>query len=299
MPDPTRVDIYLEPPLLASAQAGAHNFIAKMTRVLQNANVRVTYRPINGAAGDPEARVLSHMAPLPDRPGLIFRRCYHYPFWQIEARPERWLWDVAQARFAPSPDRAEVLRFYRFWQKRLFGTAPAEAHRDGPVYVPLQGRLLQHRSFQSCSPLEMLEHVLSHAAGPVVAALHPKEEYSRAEKDALEVLAARYPRLELTTGGMERHLQHCSYVVTQNSAAAFSGYFFGKPALFFGESDFHHIGVRADLLQPAASFAAVAQARPDFAGYVHWFWQEMCINAGRPEAEKKIAARFRRFGWRV
>ena len=82
-------------------------------------------------------------------------------------------------------------------------------------------------------------------------------------------------------GEMVRHLQSCAFVVTQNSAAAFSGYFFGKPALFFGQIDFHHIGVRADLADLSHSFDAVGQAAPDFAAYIRWFWQEHCINAGR------------------
>ncbi|WOI15899.1 hypothetical protein [Sulfitobacter sp. LC.270.F.C4] len=231
---------------------------------------------------------------------MVFRRCYHYPFWQIEARPERWLWDVAQAKFDPAlvnPDEAK--RFYRFWQKRLFADAPQQARRDGPIYVPLQGRLLQERSFQSCSPIAMLEHTLAQCSGAVVAALHPKETYSAEELSALENLAERHPRLILTSGDMERHLQHCAFVVTQNSAAAFSGYFFGKPALLFGEIDFHHIGVRADLADLSHSFAAVQQAAPDFAAYLWWFWQDNCINAGRAEAEEKIAARLRRFGWQV
>jgi hypothetical protein len=298
MQDHAQVDIYLEPPLRQSAEAGTHNFIGKLARVLENAQFRVTYRDIGAPARAADALSLSHMAPAPTSRGLVFRRCYYYPFWQIEARPERWLWDVAVAEFDPSGvDPKQAQRFYSFWQKRVFGDAPQQSNRDGPIYVPLQGRLLQRRSFQSCSPLEMLTLTLAHSTGPVVAALHPKEVYSPEELTALEALAARHPRLTLTMGEMVRHLQSCAFVVTQNSAAAFSGYFFGKPALFFGEIDFHHIGVRADLADLSHSFDAVRQAAPDFAAYIWWFWQEHCINAGRAEAEEKIVARFKRFGW--
>ncbi len=300
MQDRAHVDIYLEPPLRESAEAGAHNFIGKVAHVLENAQLRVTYRNIDDPLGDPNGLSLTHMAPAPTAHGLVFRRCYYYPFWQIEARQERWLYDVAQSKFDPANiDPEAASRFYKFWQNRLFGEAPQQARRDGPIYVPLQGRLLQRRSFQSCSPLAMLEHTLVHCPGAVVAALHPKEAYSSKELSALENLAARHPRLTLTLGNMERHLQGCAFVVTQNSAAAFSGYFFGKPALFFGKIDFHHIGVRADLADLSYSFAAAQEATPDFAAYLWWFWQENCINAGRSEANGKIAARFRRFGWPV
>ena len=300
MQDRAEVDIYLEPPLRESAEIGAHNFIGKVARVLEKAQFRVTYRDIGGSVSAPDALTLSHMTPAPTTRGLIFRRCYDYPFWQIEARPERWLWDVALGEFDPALiDPIEAQRFYRFWQKRLFGSAPEQTRRDGPIYVPLQGRLLQRRSFQSCSPIEMLEHTLAQSTCPVVAALHPKEVYSAEELTALERLAAQHPGLTLTMGQMERHLQNCAFVVTQNSAVAFSGYFFGKPALFFGQIDFHHIGVRADLADLGQCFAAAERAEPDFAAYLWWFWQDNCINAGRAEADEKITARLRRFGWSV
>jgi len=300
MQDRARVDIYLEPALRESAEAGAHNFIRRVTHVLENARFRVAFRDSGGPVRDPDGYALSHMTPAPTARGLVFRRCYHYPFWQIEARPERWLWDVAQAQFNPAQVQAKAAgQFYRFWQNRLFAEAPQQVRRDGPIYVPLQGRLLQRRSFQSCTPMEMLEHTLDHGDRPVVAALHPKEDYTAQEQTALETLAARHPQLQVTMGEMERHLATCAYVVTMNSAAAFSGYFFGKPALFFGDIDFHHIGVKADLSDLEAGFATVAQAKPDYAAYLYWFWQENCINAGRPEAEEKIAARLRRFGWPV
>jgi hypothetical protein len=98
---------------------------------------------------------------------------------------------------------------------------------------------------------------------------------------------------------MEHHLQHCDFVVSQNSAAAFAGYFFGKPALLFGKIDFHHIAEPANMAQLPDSFDAAVTARPAFDRYVHWFWQENCINAGRADARAKILARFQRFGWPI
>ena len=280
---------------------GQHNFIGKIVNVLGRAGFDVRYEAF-GVRGVPEGQgwSMSHIKTPPDGRGLCFRRVYHYPFWQIEQSAERWAWDVAQDVFAPDPAEAkQAAWFYGYWQKRLFGEAPSRTSKDGFVYVPLQGKLLDHRPFQICSPLDMVEHCLAQTSGPVITTLHPNERYERTERAALRKLEKTHPRLTVQTGGMENLLAGCDYVVTQNSSVAFNGYFFGKAALLFRKTDFHHIAVQADLDDLGAGFAAVQQVTPDYATYIHWFWQKNSINAGRPEAEEMIAARLRRLGWPV
>ncbi|MEQ6202952.1 hypothetical protein ABMC88_07835 [Sulfitobacter sp. HNIBRBA2951] len=296
---PDTVTFYMEPELCESARAGKHNFIGKVAQVVQAAGMGVDYAPF-GPRGAPsgKGRTLSHIKAPPDADGLCFRRAYHYPFWQIEQTSERAAWDVAQRLFDPDPSEAEeAARFYAFWQKRLFGKAPQSARRDGFIYVPLQGKLSAHRPFQICSPLDMVRACLTHTDKPVVATVHPNEVYSAPEIAALEAMAKADPRLTVQRGGMDDLLPYCDYVVTQNSSVAFNGYFFGKSALLFRKADFHHIATLAEADDLTEGFAAVQTAAPDYAAYIHWFWQRNCINAGRPEAEETIAARLRRFGW--
>lgn len=291
------VTFLMEPALCASAQAGKHPFIRKMADVLGRGGLDVQFALFGTRCA---GRTISHIKAPPDGAGLCFRRVYHYPFWQIEQTAERWAWDVAQAPFEPDKEAAkEAARFYGFWQNRLFGAAPQDITQNGFVYVPLQGRLLDHRPFQICSPLEMVAHCLAHSPLRVIATLHPNEAYSTAEITALEQLERAHPRLSVQTGGMETLLGACNFIATQNSSVAFNGYFFGKPALLFRKADFHHIAVQADLNDLAAGFDAVQHTAPDYAAYVHWFWQQNSINAGRPDAEEKIAARLRRFDWPV
>ncbi|MEH6646169.1 hypothetical protein [Sulfitobacter sp.] len=301
MSNPETVTFYMEPELCQSAQAGKHNFIGKLADVMTRAGMDVQYA-LFGPRGAPEVQgwSMSHIKTPPDARGLCFRRAYHYPFWQIEKSAERWAWDVAQAPFIPDPAEAtEAARFYSFWKIRLFGDAPQQGTRDGMVYVPLQGKLLDHRPFQICSPIEMVEHCLSHTSGTVIATLHPGERYGKAEVAALTALERAHKRLTVQAGGMADLLVHCDYVVTQNSSVAFNGYFFGKPALLFRKGDFHHIAVQAELDDLAAGFEAVRRSTPNYSAYIHWYWQKNSINAGRPEAEEKIAQRLRRFGWKV
>lgn len=293
------VTFYMEPALCESAVSGKHNFLGKVADVLAQAGLSVgfTQLPPHGAPAG-KGWSLSHIKSPPDARGLCFRRAYHYPFWQIEQSAERWAWDVAQSDFIPDPaDTKEAKRFYGFWQNRLFGDAPKAASRDGFVYVPLQGKLLDHRPFQICSPIDMVRHCLGHTDRRIIAALHPNERYSDTEIEALERLQATNTRLAVQTGGMQELLKTCEYIVTQNSSVAFNGYFFAKPSLLFRKADFHHIAVQADPNDLAAGFHAVSRIKPDYCAYVHWYLQRNSINAGRPEAAAQIVARLRRFDW--
>lgn len=299
MKDDPIIRFYLEEPLRKNAAGGAHNFIGLIEKVLTKAHFRIAFLALPAPGDSFDGYSLSHMVNPPNERGLVFRRVYHYPFWQIDAVAQRWSWDVSRAVFDPDSTSDDAPRFYRFWQKRLFGDAPKNTSREGFVYAPLQGHLQRRRLFQSCTPLEMIEHTLRHSERKVIATLHPKETYSRSDMAALNTLAANHPKLSIVTGNMLQYLQTCDYVVTQNSGVAFSGFFFGKPALLFAKIDFHHIAVRADLDALDECFDKVAGHAPAYDKYIWWFWQHQSINAGREDAETKIAARLQRFGWPV
>lgn len=299
------VDFYLEPSLKASAKAGKHNFIGKVISVLEKGGFSTEIHG-NSLAERKASDAKPHYAmfhmdqPLNNR-GLTMRRVYHYPFWQIEPNTDRWDWRVAKSRFYPDKiDAEEAQKFYNFWRKRLFGDAARDTTQDGFIYVPLQGRLAERRSFQTCSPIEMLVAVLQQDPGRrVIATLHPNEVITAAERAKLDTLAKRFPRLKLRDAPMEEMLQRCDYVVTQNSSVAFNGYLFGKPCVLFARVDFHHIAGDVFHNGREAAFAAVHGDLPDFAKYLWWFWQEMSINAGREGAENKIRQAIRRGGWPI
>ncbi len=294
---------YLDDGMRQSAAAGQHNFIAKIAGVAQNAGYRVDYCQNSATERAKSAHrrgySMFHMdGPLRDH-ALTIRRAYHYPFWAIEPSARRWEWRVARAEF-PTQDvpRKAADRFYDFWRKRLFGSAPDCPTKEGFVYVPLQGRLLDHRSFQACSPLDMLRAVLRHDTDrQIVTTLHPKEQYSPDELSVLRHMAQTHPRLHVRTGEMQAMLQTCDYVVTQNSGVAFDGFFFAKPAVLFGQIDFHHIAANVADMGVEKAIRQGPLLVPDYAGYVHWFWQVMSINAGRADADQQIQAALSRAGW--
>lgn len=291
MDQPRITRIYLEKSLRASAEAGQHNFLNLVSNVLTARGHRVAWHSSTSAERAKGAMrpgyALIHMKPPVGPRCLVFRRAYHYPFWQIDQTDARWDWQVALSTF---PERRVdgADGFYARWRQRIW--ADVTPTRGGYIYVPLQGRIQDHRSFQSMSPIAMLRHIRTARPGqPIIATLHPKEHYSASDLAALRGL--NDPDLRIETGQMERFLPHCDVVATMNSSAAFNGYLLGKPAVLYAQIDFHHIA-----LTPQGWLQADTHD-PDYAAYIHWFWQQMSINAGHPSAEAKINAKLDYFGW--
>jgi len=293
--------LYLDAPALRRVEAGTHNFFGKVITAVTGAGWQVLVEESTLAsrlaAPARPGYALYHMEePTHDR-ALTCRRSYVGAFWQIEAVAERWNWPVARAAFAPETvDGRQAEIFFRNWKNRLWpgGIDPTDR---GHIFVPLQGRLLDHRSFQSMSPVAMLETLLARSGRKVTATLHPSEIYLDDEIAALEALAARHPRLTVQKGGSAEVLASCAMVACENSAMAFEGYFLEKPALLFARIDFHHIAASVPRDGIEAAFAP--RPVPDYRRYLYWFLQERAINAGRGDSGDRILAALRRNGWPI
>ncbi|MGO4851717.1 hypothetical protein [Phaeovulum sp. W22_SRMD_FR3] len=295
--------LYLDTPTLSQVRAGQHNFFNRLRGAVEGQGWRVELRENTLAelAKAPLRRghALFHMS-VPHPGALTCRRSYLGAFWRIEACAERWRWPVALAAFdAAAVDPELARRFAGRLRQSLHPAGLPQRDPAGMIFVPLQGRLSEHRSFQSMSPLAMLETLLQRfSPRPVLATLHPRESYLEAELQALDRLAAAHPNFRWQNGGSAAALADCALVATQNSAMAIQGYLLHKPALLFAEIDFHHIAASVPREGMAALDRALTQ-RPDFDAYLWWFLQEQAINAGRPECEAQILAALRRGGWAI
>jgi hypothetical protein len=303
MPQPVPLRLYLDAPTLSQVRAGQHNFFNRLRGAVEGQGWRVELRE-NTLAETVKAplrrgHALFHMS-TPHEGALTCRRTYLGAFWHIEACAERWRWPVALAGFDAGgidPDLAR--RFAERLRQSLHPAGIPQRDPAGMIFVPLQGRLSEHRSFQSMSPLAMLETLLQRfSPRPVLATLHPRESYLEAEVQALDRLTAAYPNFRWQNGGSAVALAGCALVATQNSAMAIQGYLLHKPALLFAEIDFHHIAASVPREGLAALDRALEQ-RPDFDAYLWWFLQAQAINAGRPECEAQILAALRRGGWQI
>lgn len=298
------VTFYLGKGMLESAEKGQHNFINLMSEVLQESGFHIHFHPDTGVARlMAETRPgysIYHMKQPQHKRALTICRAYFYPFWHIEASAKRWEWDVALMRFDPrGVVRAEADHFYDRWQRKLFQQRPNDATRGDFIYVPLQGLIRQKRAFQWCSPIEMLERTAARFPNKrVLTTLDPEEDYTSADRMALAMAIGRHPRIEIVDRPAELCLQDCDFVVSMNSEAAFSAYFFGKPVVLYGEIDFHHIAGSVIRDGEDAAFSVIHK-QPDYAGYVWWFLQIMAVNGGRDDAKDRIKFILRRHGWPI
>lgn len=294
------LNVYLHPPILQMARAGKLGFLNRMRRLIEARGWQMEIRP-----SGPDARrtapglpgfALYHMEkPSHDR-AMTFRRAYHYPFWRLERVAERWRWPVALARFDPaSADAGAAADFAASLRDRVLPGPPPI--RGKHVLIPLQGRIRQRRSFQSMSPLQMVEAVAA-TGRPAIATPHPKEPLKADDRAALQALEARFPNLTIG-GDTARLLRDCAFVATQNSAVAFDGYVLGKPAVLFGQSDFHHIALNVADLGATEALARAPDHRPDFAGYLHWFLRRSSLDMMAPDADDRLLSAMRKGGWPV
>ncbi len=298
MSESKRLDVYLEAPMLATARAGSFNFLNQLKVALEDVGWQVAWHE-TGPAARAEAPYragysLFHMEPPTHERALTFRRAYFYPFWQIEPVAQRWRFNVAESDFYP--DHVDPGKAAFFTNKLRERVMPGPAPTKGDLaLVPLQGRIRSCRSFQTISPVEMVETVAK-PGRPTVATLHPNETYTAEDRAALDDLAARYPNL--TIGGKTMQLlRDCAYVATQNSAVAFEGFLLGKPAVLFGQSDFHHIALNTAELGAEEALAQAPDHRPDFARYLFWFLRMKVVNATAPDVGDQIRRAMKRGGW--
>lgn len=294
----TDLHLYLPSPLREDTQAGGVNIVS---RIIAATGLRPVFHgdtEAERARAGGEGLHLFHMQEPTGPRVLNLRRAYAYPFWRIEATNERWRFDVALADFdAGSVDMAEARPFFRRQQARFLGEGP-DPVRDGFIFMPLQGRLRDHRSFQAMSPVQMIEATLDHDPRPIRATLHPREIYDAADMAVLDRLQARFPRFRLVQAEAGALLRTCDLVVTQNSSVALAGFFAKKPAVLFARIDFHHIAGSVPRDGLAGAFAR-AQGPAPFVEYLHWFFRTACINGGAPDAADQILRRMRRHGWAV
>lgn len=305
MPSHDHLRIYLDPATLAMAENGGFGFVNKVQAAFEGHGVAVDL------VEDTDAERMNSLVwpgyslflmkdPFHAR-ALSMRRAYYYPYWRIEATAKRWEFEVAKKTFDPGGiDPVPARDWFNRWRRNLFGKAALKTEKSGLIYVPLQGRLLSRRSFQSMSPMEMVAEVQARAGTRrILLGLHPGESYTPEEMQSVERVAKDDGRVSVQTGGMDEALRVCDLVATQNSTAALSGLFFRKPAILFGESDFHHQMPRVSQLGVDEAWRQVEAARPPVARYLYWFVHLNAIKADTDEAGAQIVETCRAHGWDV
>lgn len=230
---------------------------------------------------------------------LNLRTAYLPNFWRIEETNDRTRFAVAARAFDPAeiePDTAETFVAARRGPV-LGGRKPTT---EGFIFLPLQGRLSERRSFQTMSPLQMIAATLAaDPHRPIKATLHPRETYAPEEIEALHRIEADEPRFQLSSRPSADLLAACDYVVTMTSGLAFHGFFAAKPAVLFGRIDFHHIAANVWQHGVAPAFAQALADPPPFAPYLFWFLRRQSIAGFEKRTHERIRERCRALDWPI
>lgn len=290
-----RLYFYLKPGPREAIRAGK-SMPARIVAAVQGAGWQVTLCPESERPDIPH-RDGFHLV-LNNDPGsdrcLVLRPAGFEPFWQIQPSNQRWDWDIAAKTYRP-PDVAQdrIDAFVSTWRDQVLKASPGSG---GGILVPLQGRLIERRSFQSASPLVMLHEVLRHWPDRVVTAtLHPSERYSPEEINALQALGRDFPRLNLQP--RPDALATADLVVTQNSTLAFKGFLLNKPAMLWARIDWHHnaASVPRDGMEQAFAQAEIPR---DHGRYLFWYLRRQSLWAW-DDNPKPILKRLSALGWPI
>jgi len=244
--------------------------------------------------------LFNKLEPL-DEKGLTFRKNYFDPFWKIEASNARWTWPIVSKQFdEPLAKRERIMRFAETLRRRHLSTVSGSASVDDFVFIPLQGRLLVQRSFQTISPIQMLSTVARHMKNQqIVATYHPGENYTDQEREELANVCMKHPNVTISERKASDLIEKCSCVISENSSVTLLAYLLHKPCALFAEIDFHHIALKANVSDFSQTIAELANYKADYDGYLWWFFQEQSINSSKPDAGKKIRNTLRRHGWTI
>lgn len=306
LPNQKSVTVYANKYRLNDIEQGTFRFFNKMKSAFESIGYNVATKEDSNenillSSSDPGYSLILEGEPLNSK-SLCFRRAYTEPFWQIEKSAKRWEFEVASLPFLPDDTNSQPARYFtRYWRKKLFGHADLLRETPKHILCPLQGQLLRQRSFQSMSPLEMLEELAAHESSrPILATLHPSENYSQEEISALNIVMYRHKNISVSRADTKTLISSSSYIATMNSTVSFWGMFWGVPSVLFGRVDFHHL--HPNTFDNSVIEAIKLQDSVDtslYEKYIYWFWKQQSIRSWSDDAEKSILNVVNRRGWRL
>ncbi|MFV0408480.1 MAG: hypothetical protein ACK5LJ_01885 [Paracoccus sp. (in: a-proteobacteria)] len=294
----TRIlNIHLDPGMLHQARSGHFNFMTRIIAAVESRRWKVELLPETEEAPPAGTYALHHMTGPRHKRVKIFRRTYYYPYWHIEPEGTRWNWKVAKTEFRPNHvNQQEAQKFIHQLRQRIMpGVSPTPPEH---VLIPLQRHLTRARSFQTMSPVAMID-AIARTGKRCIATLHPNGHYTDEELEALDGLMRDHPNFSIGDQPSVAYLPGAEFVATQNSAVAMDAYMLARPVILFAQIDFHHIALKvADMgVEQAIDYASAHKAH--YAKYLYWFLREQAINAMAPIAELRILDALKKGGWPI
>jgi len=232
---------------------------------------------------------------------------YFWTFWHLDASGVKAFSSIGAEDFRPEcmPKRRAEAFFAnmqaRYLAKRRSKYDQPDAVEDlpkGGVAVFFQGNFPMKSGASQLSDWQMLDQVLDGVGDcPVLVKPHPLAN-SAQDVARLERLAARDHRLVVTRANVHDLLRASTHSVSINSTVALEGFLHCKPAILFGQSDFHHF---VSTVSPDLSFAEArareAERVEGYAQYLAWYFLKNCLSLNSGKLDAEILERFARAGF--
>jgi len=232
---------------------------------------------------------------------------YIPPFWHLDQHGVLYNSSAAALEYDPASIRQRLAN--HFWarlRKRLVDKRKSRYNQPqelsdiprGAIAVFLQGDLPERQGSAHCSAEDMLRAVAAGAGGrPVVVKAHPN---SNQIEDAKMVLRLMLEGVDLIPSNANIHdiLSKCAVTVSFNSAVSVEGFMHRKPAILFGQADFHHIcETVTDPRDFPGALDRALQKKGGFSKYLCWYFTTNCIAVGDKEFADQLLAKFASVGF--
>ena len=223
---------------------------------------------------------------------------YLWEFWQLDPRGTKAFSSIAERRFDTAGMKAErVARFRetllaRYVAHRRSKHGQITDHRElpeGASALFCQGHYPLKAGATDFTDVAVLRTMIAQTTDrPILVKLHPAATAVQ-EEEALRTLAGTDSRVLITDANIHDILASCAATVSINSTAALEGFIHRKPAILFGQSDFHHIAGR---VHAPGDFGRVLDrqigASPSYDAFLAWFFLRNCIPLNARTLEVRI-----------
>lgn len=298
------LDIYLPDHMIDIAQEKPKSFYSNVKNVFEAIDFKVNFVEARDDALLTSFKAESYALFHRNRPwhenSLEARPAPFGPFWSIDKTA-----DPAQKRiyglgFNPNLiDGVSAARFFGRQLNRPTFAVENPSTKAGYVFVALQGLLSKQRSWQSMTPLEMVQRTVEiEEKRPIFIKLHPNEQYSDEELTFLHDLCDG-DRIRMVEGDLNALMASCAYTVSMNSAVSFKALLFGKPGILFGDAEFHHPFQNVRQQGLTQCFDGVLKDTVEYEKYIFWYLRKQMIHNFAPSTDRDILRHCKNLGWKL